>query len=243
MKTTGSRTPSRLPILRLGFGKRVVAEGRDQLPKAILDRLPRPLASSSSSSLNICGLPKWFTSALSHASGKDPRVSNARKKQDMLPGWAKENLVELVHVMPCYCVRDMAMGELRMHKSNGTYVCVIQNPKNAEHNEENAMLLLSCPVQSHRIIRNEFPDLIQIVRKCFKKDEAEHASNQMETVKETDFSQSGSSQGGILWILVDGKKGFERMLDGLSSGKLINLSPVYHAFLSVKPAWIQFKKC
>jgi hypothetical protein len=155
-------------------------------------------------------------------------VSNARKKQDMLPEWAKENLVELVHVTPCYCVRDMALGELRVHKSNGTYVCVIQNPKYSEKNEDNAMLLLSCPVQSHRIIRNEFPDLIQIVRKCFRKPEAGPAT--IEAVKETDFSQSGSSEGGILWILVDGKHAFEKILEGLSRGELINLIPVYHAF-------------
>lgn len=208
----------------------MIAGTQIQVPKA-LELCPRPLASSSGSAITCGSLPEWFLSALISLSGKEPRISRASKKIEMLPEWAQKNLISLVHVMPCYCAKSMANGELRIHKSNGTYVGIVQSLKEIQANssggggDENVVLLLSCPDKTHRITRNNVPDVVKIVRKPLKNSEnIEEASKSPMQVLEPENETTGcgqySAKDGILWIMVEGKSAMQRIVKRLTEGTL-----------------------
>jgi hypothetical protein len=195
----------------------VEAENPQRLTaSSLLDPLPRPLGPSGSRINHTCSLPEWFMSTLTSSNGGiQPRVSSVRSdKKELLPLWAQKNMITLVHVMPCYCAKSMSEGEMRIHKSNGTYVGVIQNPTKEEKNSEN-IVLLSCPHKTHRITQNLLPGTIKIVKKGLKS--STECEDAMDSVKETDFSQY--HRDGILWIMIEGKEDMGAVMRRLHKGK------------------------
>lgn len=122
----------------------------------------------------------------------------------MLPVWGQENLVCLVHVKPCYCVDSMtSVGEIRIHKSNGTYVGITKKPDSDE-----TVLLMCCPDKTHKIKENKFPGIIPL---------ASSEDSKPLLLEEEKAGQVRS--GGILWVVVHGKDGFRKIMSVLASGQ------------------------
>lgn len=171
---------------------------------------PRPLASSSSS-CPVC-LPSWFQSELARVSSGNLRVFNKKEPKHLskLPEWARNRLLGLLHVAPCYCAKSMAEGVRRVHNSNGTYVAVLEN------SDKKTTLLLSCPSKEHRIVINKLPEVIKIIRKIKGGAAQDAFEDSVEPVKETDFSQSFNE---FLWIMIEGEEAFRAMLGRLSNAE------------------------